>query len=188
MYLLTLLCRIRAMYLQWIRSWLIISIIQMLGIRWGANITADVLCAGRRKKNRMSGLLAAGLFSGGTLMAVGLSAIAALAGKALMTALLSLVLSGISAFRGSGDSGHKSTTYEIITKPVVTHAHTHSAEVQHEHGGGHHGYAAYARSIESNPNSPAGDSYLLAYRAQRPYPTVLTTTTSLRKPIEDKQE
>lgn len=138
-------------------------------------------------------MLAAGLFSGGTLMALGLSALAALAGKALMTALLSLALSGFAAFKGSGDSGHKSTTYEIITKPVVTHAHTHSAEVQHEHGG-HHAYA-YGRSMEFNPVLPVGavppvdlqDSYILAYRAQQPATTTVTSTT-LRKPLEEKNE
>lgn len=94
-------------------------------------------------------------------MAVGMSALAALAGKALMTALLSLMLSAISALKGSGD--HKSTTYEIVTRPVVSHAHTHSSEVQHEahHGGGgggggvHHasGYG-YARSMVLTPVLP----------------------------------
>ncbi|KAG8328195.1 hypothetical protein J6590_000852 [Homalodisca vitripennis] len=131
----------------------------------------------RRRKNGLSGsLMTAGLFSGGTLMAVGMSALAALAGKALMTALLSLMLSAMAALRGGGDSGHKSTTYEIITKPVVSHAHTHSSEIQHEHGN-HHAYA-YGRSMESHPvytgglksseNQTHEDSYVLAYRAHKP--------------------
>lgn len=121
--------------------------------------------------------MTAGLFSGGTLMAVGMSALAALAGKALMTALLSLMLSALAAMRGGGDSGGGGkTTYEIIAKPIVTHAHTHSSEVQHEvHGGHHHAYA-YARSLDFAPVLPAGsndtrESYMLAYRGQRPSAT-----------------
>lgn len=130
----------------------------------------------RRKNNGMTSTLAtAGLFSGGTLMAVGMSALAALAGKAMMTALLSLMLSAISALKGNGDSGgHKSTTYEIVTRPVVSHAHSHSAEIQHD---SHvpHGYG-YGRSMEFNPvmpvvvdSQPVEDSaHQLAYKAQAP--------------------
>lgn len=76
-------------------------------------------------------MLAAGLFSGGTLLALAMSALAALAGKALMTALLSLLLSALAALRGSGGGGGGGkTTYEIITKPVVSHEHSHSSEVK----------------------------------------------------------
>lgn len=143
----------------------------------------DVI-AGRRRKTGLGGLMTAGLFSGGTLMAVGMSALAALAGKALMTALLSLMLSALAAMRGGGSSGGSSkTTYEIVAKPIVTHAHTHSSEVQHEvHGGHHHAYA-YARSLDFAPVLPAGssnsgDSLTLAYRAYQP--------SSTQRPIEAK--
>ncbi|XP_014282869.2 uncharacterized protein [Halyomorpha halys] len=94
---------------------------------------------GRRRKDRYGGALAAaGLMSGGTMLAVGLSALAAMAGKALMASLLALMLAGISALKGNGEDSK--TTYEIVAKPVVSHQHTHSSEVIH---GGHH----YKRSI-----------------------------------------
>lgn len=71
----------------------------------------------------------AGLMSGGTLLALGMTALAAMAGKALMTSLLSLMLTALTALKSGGDH-HKSTTYEIVTKPVVSHAHMHTSEVK----------------------------------------------------------
>ncbi|XP_038219600.1 uncharacterized protein LOC119837888 [Zerene cesonia] len=104
---------------------------------------------GRRRKVRGGGgggaLLAAALMMKGTLAAAALGALALLAGKALMTALMSLLLSALVGLKGSGG---KSTTYEIITKPEVSHHHSHSQEEHHEHEHGHHG--GYRRAYDSN--------------------------------------
>nr|XP_049704950.1 uncharacterized protein LOC110375910 isoform X4 [Helicoverpa armigera] len=94
-------------------------------------------------------LLAAALMMKGTLAAAALGALALLAGKALMTALMSLLLSALVGLKGHGE--HKSTTYEIITKPEVSHHHSHSHEEHHEHEHGHHG--GYRRAYDMNYNS-----------------------------------
>lgn len=77
------------------------------------------------------------------LLALGMKAIAVLAGKALMTALMSLLLSGLASFRG-GHSEPKSTTYEIVTKPVYSHSHSTADDT---HAAGSQNNPAYRRSI-----------------------------------------
>ncbi|XP_050357351.1 uncharacterized protein LOC126778046 [Nymphalis io] len=104
-------------------------------------------------------LLAAALMMKGTLAAAALGALALLAGKALMTALMSLLLSALVGLKGHG--GHKSTTYEIITKPEVSHHHSHSHEEHHEHEHGHHG--GYRRAYDTNYNNN--------YNSYMPYET-----------------
>ncbi|XP_013185003.1 uncharacterized protein LOC106130652 [Amyelois transitella] len=94
-------------------------------------------------------LLAAAMMMKGALAAAALGALALLAGKALMTALMSLLLSALVGLKGGG--GHKSTTYEIITKPEVSHHHSHSHEEHHEHEHGHHG--GYRRAYDMGYNS-----------------------------------
>lgn len=89
----------------------------------------EYMISGRKKDKYGGALAAAGLMSGGTMLALGMSALAAMAGKALMASLLALMLAGISALRGNGDADHSKTTYEIVAKPVVSHQHTHSSEV-----------------------------------------------------------
>ncbi|XP_026731970.1 uncharacterized protein LOC113496800 [Trichoplusia ni] len=91
-------------------------------------------------------LLAAAMMMKGTLAAAALGALALLAGKALMTALMSILLSALVGMKGHGE--HKSTTYEIITKPEVSHHHSHSHEEHHEHDHGHHG--GYRRAYDMN--------------------------------------
>ncbi len=87
----------------------------------------------------------AGWMSGATLLALTMKTIAILSGKALLAALLSLMLSVISAF-GKGHAEHKSTTYEIITKPIV--AHSHSTDVHEAHASDlKPDYLPYKRSI-----------------------------------------
>lgn len=80
----------------------------------------------------------------GTLMSVGMGALALLAGKALMTALMSLLLSAIIGIK-SLSGGQKSTTYEIVSKPVYTHSHSHSTA--HEDVGGY-GHSGYGRNMK----------------------------------------
>ncbi|XP_068625400.1 uncharacterized protein [Battus philenor] len=94
-------------------------------------------------------LIAAALMMKGALAAAALGALALLAGKALMTALMSLLLSALVGMKGHG--GHKSTTYEIITKPEVSHHHSHSHEEHHEHEHGHHG--GYRRAYDADYSS-----------------------------------
>lgn len=99
-----------------------------------------------RKKDRYGGaMVAAGLMAGGTTLALGLAALAAMSGKALMASLLALMLAALSALKGGGGGGEK-TTYEIVAKPVVSHSSSHTSEVQHGHGGHY-----YKRSIDAQP-------------------------------------
>ncbi|KAL3268035.1 hypothetical protein HHI36_007168 [Cryptolaemus montrouzieri] len=102
----------------------------------------EVSSRGKDKKNGMGYILAAGAMMKGTLLAIAMGGLAALAGKALMTGMISLLLSAIIGLKSlSGGHGGKQTTYEIISKPVYSHTNTHSTE---EHGH----YGGYARSLD----------------------------------------
>lgn len=93
------------------------------------------------------GALAAGLMMmKGTLGALGFGALAMLAGKALMTGLMALMLSAIVGLKSLSSGGDKKTTYEVISKPVYSNSHTHSSE---EHHAGHgYGHSGYGRSLD----------------------------------------
>ncbi|KAL3268033.1 hypothetical protein HHI36_007166 [Cryptolaemus montrouzieri] len=91
-------------------------------------------------------MLAVGAMMKGTLMALALGGLAAIAGKALMTGLISLLLSAIIGLK-SLTSGHKSTTYEIVAKPIYSHSNTHSVSHE-EHGHGGYGHSSYGRSFD----------------------------------------
>lgn len=61
----------------------------------------------------------------GTLGAIALGTLALIAGKALMTGLLAMTLAtivGLKSLTSGGGGGHKSTTYEIVAKPVYSHS------------------------------------------------------------------
>ncbi|KAE8736923.1 hypothetical protein FOCC_FOCC017619, partial [Frankliniella occidentalis] len=109
---------------------------------------------GRRKANGIwQQLMGAGMMMGGSTLTMGLSALAAMAGKALMLSMLSLVLSALSGMNGGGGGGggghsQKQTTYEIISKPIYTHGHSHSAELHHEPSGPA-GYGLYGRAKDA---------------------------------------
>ncbi|XP_063541918.1 uncharacterized protein LOC134750629 [Cydia strobilella] len=96
------------------------------------------------KKGGMGGLMAMAMLMKGTLMSIGLGGLAMLAGKALMTAMMSLLLSAIIGIK-SLSSGGKSTTYEIVSKPVYSHSHSHSTA--HEDVGGGYGHSGYGRNL-----------------------------------------
>ncbi|XP_060529169.1 putative lysozyme-like protein [Cylas formicarius] len=96
--------------------------------------------------NGMGMMMAYGAMMKGTLMALALGGIAAIAGKALMTGLISLLLSAIIGLKALTSGGHKQTTYEIVAKPIYTSAHTHSES--HEHGHGGYGHSSYGRSFD----------------------------------------
>lgn len=82
-----------------------------------------------------------------------MGAVAALAGKALLTGMMALTMAAIVGLKSLTSKDDKKTTYEIISKPVYTHSSSHS---QSSHGGGHggsdegHGYGGYGRAF-SNP-------------------------------------
>lgn len=69
------------------------------------------------------------LWSAGALAAVGFASLAAMSGKALMTAMLALALAAMCALKGHGGGGGgggglsggygKTSHYEIITKPAI---------------------------------------------------------------------
>lgn len=111
--------------------------------------------ARKKDKGGMGAAMAAMMMMKGTLGALGFGALAALAGKALMTGLMALMLSAIVGLKSLAGGGHKQTTYEIVSKPVYSHAHTHSAsheEVGHHGHGGGGGYGGgYGRSFEEFP-------------------------------------
>ncbi|KAF2887155.1 hypothetical protein ILUMI_19018 [Ignelater luminosus] len=114
--------------------------------------TADLVAElARDFPNDAEARLDAYLLKKGTLGALALGGIAALAGKALMTGLMALMLSAIIGLKSLGGGGGK-TTYEIVSKPIYSHSNTHS--VSHEehggggHGGGHGGYSSYGRSFD----------------------------------------
>jgi hypothetical protein len=91
----------------------------------------------------MGGLMAGLMMMKGTLGALGFGALAMLAGKALMTGLMALMLSAIVGLKSLASGGEKKTTYEIVSKPVYTTSHSHSSE---EHHGGYSG--GYGRSLD----------------------------------------
>lgn len=98
---------------------------------------------GKDKKNGMAYILAAAAMMKGTLMALAMGGLAALAGKALMTGMISLLLSAIIGLKSLTSHGGKQTTYEIVSKPVYSHTNSHSTEVEHA---GH--YSGYGRSLD----------------------------------------
>ncbi|RZF48333.1 hypothetical protein LSTR_LSTR010296 [Laodelphax striatellus] len=128
---------------------------------------------GRKKNRNWQAFWLAGLLSAGTMLAMGMSTLSAMAGKALMTSLLALVLAGFAALKGHQDD-KKTTTYEIITRPIYTHGHKHGdalADAQMmapTHGHTHHMQMAsgapsytYRRSIDFG--RPATYSYQTDY-------------------------
>ncbi|XP_057340900.1 uncharacterized protein LOC130677973 [Microplitis mediator] len=101
---------------------------------------------GKKDKGGMSTLTAGLMMMKGTLGALGFGALAMLAGKALMTGLMALMLSAIVGLKSLTSSSEKKTTYEVIAKPVYTNTHSHSSE---EHHAGHgYGHSGYGRSID----------------------------------------
>jgi hypothetical protein len=117
----------------------------------------------------MGQLMMAALLMKGTLLPIAFAALAGLAGKALMTGLLSLMLSAIIGLKSlTSHGGKQAVTYEIVQKPVYSHSHSHSHELHHEHlggghggggsgGGGGYGHSSYGRSFNLEPGVTFGD-------------------------------
>lgn len=94
----------------------------------------------------LGAMMMAGAMVKGTILALALGGIAAIAGKALMAGFISLLLSAIIGIKALTHHG-KQTTYEIVSKPVFTHSSSHS--VAHEdHHAGEYGHSSYGRSFD----------------------------------------
>ncbi|KAL2720127.1 hypothetical protein V1478_010393, partial [Vespula squamosa] len=122
-----------------------------LGLNGNQNIET-----GRKKDKGNSGLMAGLMMMKGTLGAVGFGALALLAGKALMTGLMALMLSAIVGLKSLASGGEKKTTYEIVSKPIYSSSHTHSSEEHHGHGYGHSGYGRSLDSVHETIQEAAG--------------------------------
>lgn len=109
-------------------------------------------------------MMAALMMMKGTLGALGFGALAMLAGKALMTGLMALMLSAIVGLKSLASGGEKKTTYEIVAKPVYTSSHTHSSEEHHGGGyGGGGGGGGYGRSMDMDIVAEAMQDALRKY-------------------------
>lgn len=118
------------------------------------NAAQDESAGTARKKDKKGGdglgmILAAGAMMKGMLMALALGGIAALAGKALMTGLISLLLSAIIGLKSLSGGGGGHSTYEVVAKPIYTSSHSHSTA--HEGGGWDGGYGGHGRSLGDAP-------------------------------------
>ncbi|KAF4523424.1 hypothetical protein B566_EDAN007896 [Ephemera danica] len=120
---------------------------------------------GRGKDKKGGGALLMGLMMmKATLGALGFGAIAALAGKALLVGMLSMMLSAIVGLKSlASGGGGKAVTYEIISKPVYSHAHSHSHEHSEHGGGGYGGGGGYSHGRSFNVEEAAQ----MAYQGQR---------------------
>lgn len=108
----------------------------------------QVVSARKKDKGGLGAIMAAILMMKGTLGALGFGALAALAGKALMTGLMALMLSAIVGIKSLASGGHKQTTYEIVSKPIYSHAHTHSQSHEEVGHHGHYGGGGYGRNLD----------------------------------------
>lgn len=77
-----------------------------------------------------------------------MAAVAALAGKALLTGMMALTLAGIAGLKSLTSKDDKKTTYEIISKPVYSHSHSHTTGGHGASGGG--GGGGHGGSEEGN--------------------------------------
>ncbi|XP_065076879.1 uncharacterized protein Osi16 [Ochlerotatus camptorhynchus] len=90
------------------------------------------------KKGGLETMIAAAMMMKGTLGAIALGTLALIAGKALMTGLLALTLAtivGLKSLTSGSGGGHKSTTYEIVAKPMYSHSHSEQDEISHGNTG-----------------------------------------------------
>uniref|UniRef100_A0A1A9VDN4 Uncharacterized protein n=1 Tax=Glossina austeni TaxID=7395 RepID=A0A1A9VDN4_GLOAU len=80
----------------------------------------------------------------GSLMAMAIGGVALIAGKALMAALMALTMAAVAGLKGMSGGGGKSTTYEIVAKPIHTSGYTQSMSYDEGHmmnnNGGSSGY------------------------------------------------
>lgn len=93
------------------------------------------------------------------MMAMGLAAVAALAGKALLAAVLALTLAAIAGLKSLTSGGDKKTTYEIISKPVYSHSHSHTTG----HGGGGHAAASHEDAGHGGYGGGYGRSFINSF-------------------------
>lgn len=86
----------------------------------------------------------------GTLGAISFGALAMLAGKALMTGLMALMLSAIVGIKSLTSAPEKKTTYEIVSKPIFNNPpHYYSNEEAHPVPN----QSGYKRSLDLDPEN-----------------------------------
>lgn len=107
------------------------------------------------------------MWSAAMLAALGLSGLAALAGKAFLTGALALILS-IACLLKSCHRGHKAAHYEIITKPAHLHP-----DVEH---------IGLTAGLSSSPYT----SYARHLIQDRLLPAILDSETSDEREMETK--
>ncbi|XP_046753120.1 uncharacterized protein LOC124416236 [Diprion similis] len=92
----------------------------------------------RGKKDKgYGGMLMIAAAAKGAMIWMGMQAIAALAGKALIVAKVALTIASVIALKKLLEGSGGKTSYEIIKHPQHTYVQTHSSS--HEYGGGGHG-------------------------------------------------
>ncbi|XP_068994268.1 uncharacterized protein [Neodiprion pinetum] len=92
----------------------------------------------RGKKDKgYGGMLMIAAAAKGAMIWMGMQAIAALAGKALIVAKVALTIASVIALKKLLEGSGGKTSYEIIKHPQHTYVQTHSSS--HEYGGGSHG-------------------------------------------------
>uniref|UniRef100_A0A1B0B2X2 Osiris 16 n=1 Tax=Glossina palpalis gambiensis TaxID=67801 RepID=A0A1B0B2X2_9MUSC len=104
---------------------------------------------GGHKKGGYEAMIAAAMMIKGSLMAMAIGGVALIAGKALMAALMALTMAAAAGLKGMSSGGGKSTTYEIVAKPIHTSGYTQSMSYDEGHmmnnNGGSSGYGGYSR-------------------------------------------
>lgn len=113
-------------------------------------IKKNVLLSGRGKLKKIAGPIVMGLMMKGMLAALGLGALALLAGKALLVSKLALALSIIVAAKkliGGGGGGGGHDTYEIVSKHPHHHEGSSSNHVPSVAEPNPTGYFGHRRSL-----------------------------------------
>lgn len=98
----------------------------------------------------MGMMMMAGAMLKGTLLALALGGIAAIAGKALISGMISILISAIIGIKSM--TQQNKPTYEIVSKPVYTHSASHSASHEDHHAPAF-GQSSYGRSFENVPKN-----------------------------------
>ncbi|XP_018577809.1 uncharacterized protein LOC108916093 [Anoplophora glabripennis] len=110
-----------------------------------------------RKKNKGegNGALYWALAIKGSFLAMAYKGIAVMAGLALIMGKMALLLSAILGLKKLINSGHESTTFEIIKQPKYTEQHTHSTSYEDD---GHH-HRSYS-DIHTYPSKRIYKTYI----------------------------
>lgn len=93
----------------------------MLPLNFIAWLVGATRSEGRKKNKGGGALMLGGMMMITTLMSTAFGVMAMMAGKALLTSMLALMLSAMAISKKSGGHGHARTTYEVINVPHGYH-------------------------------------------------------------------